>query len=98
MPGYGRAGAVALLGLSGVLVLAEAVLTAGLPRFSLIGLPDTGLSESRDRVRAAVINSEMSWPQASLTVSLAPATIRKQGSSFDLSIVPQGRFSGSLGA
>jgi magnesium chelatase family protein len=84
--GYGRAAAVALLGLSGVMVQAEAVVTAGLSRFSLIGLPDTGLSESRDRVRAAVINSSISWPQASLTVSLAPATIRKQGSSFDLAI------------
>ncbi|MBR7824896.1 YifB family Mg chelatase-like AAA ATPase [Actinospica sp. MGRD01-02] len=86
MAGYGRASAVALLGLSGVLVQAEAVVTAGLSRFSLIGLPDTGLSESRDRVRAAVINSAISWPQTSLTVSLAPASIRKQGSSFDLAI------------
>lgn len=86
MAGYGRASAVALLGLSGVMVQAEAVVTAGLSRFSLIGLPDTGLSESRDRVRAAVINSAISWPQTSLTVSLAPASIRKQGSGFDLAI------------
>lgn len=86
MPGYGRAAAVALLGMSGVLVQAEAVLTAGLPRFSLIGLPDAGLNESRDRVRAAVVNSGLSWPQAALTVSLAPAPIRKQGSSFDVAI------------
>ncbi|HWG28007.1 YifB family Mg chelatase-like AAA ATPase [Actinospica sp.] len=86
MAGYGRASAVALLGLAGVLVQVEAVVAAGLSRFSLIGLPDTGLSESRDRVRAAVINSSISWPQASLTVSLAPATIRKQGSSFDMAI------------
>ena len=86
MAGYGRASAVALLGLSGVMVQAEAVVTAGLSRFSLIGLPDTGLSESRDRVRAAVINSAIPWPQTSLTVSLAPASIRKQGSSFDLAI------------
>lgn len=86
MPGYGRAAAVALLGLSGILVQAEAVLAAGLSRFSLIGLPDAGLSESRDRVKAAVANSSISWPQAALTVSLAPASIRKQGSSFDLAI------------
>ena len=86
MPGYGRASAVALLGLSGVMVQAEAVVTAGLPRFSLIGLPDAGLSESRDRVRAAVLNSSITWPQAALTVSLAPASIRKQGSAFDLAI------------
>ena len=86
MAGYGRAAAVALRGLAGVIVQAEAVLTAGLSRFSLIGLPDTGLSESRDRVRAAVINSQITWPQASLTVSLAPASIPKQGSSFDLAI------------
>lgn len=86
MAGYGRAAAVALLGMSGVLVRAEAVLTAGLPRFNLIGLPDAGLNESRDRVRAALANSEVAWPQAALTVALAPATIRKQGSSFDLAI------------
>ena len=86
MAGYGRAAAVALRGLAGVIVQAEAVLTAGLSRFSLIGLPDAGLSESRDRVRAAVINSQITWPQASLTVSLAPASIPKQGSSFDLAI------------
>jgi magnesium chelatase family protein len=86
MAGYGRAAAVALRGLAGVIVQAEAVLTAGLSRFSLIGLPDAGLSESRDRVRAAAINSQITWPQASLTVSLAPASIPKQGSSFDLAI------------
>ncbi|HTJ65932.1 MAG TPA: YifB family Mg chelatase-like AAA ATPase [Actinospica sp.] len=86
MASYGRASAVALHGLSGVMVQAEAVVTAGLSRFSLIGLPDTGLSESRDRVRAAVLNSSIPWPQTSLTVSLAPASIRKQGSGFDLAI------------
>lgn len=86
MAGYGRAAAVALRGLAGVIVQAEAVLTAGLSRFSLVGLPDAGLTESKDRVRAAVINSQITWPQASLTVSLAPASIRKQGSSFDLAI------------
>ena len=86
MAGYGRAAAVALLGLSGVPIQAEAVLSAGLSRFSLIGLPDAGLSESRDRVRAAVVNSEIPWPQGALTVALAPASIRKQGSSFDLAI------------
>lgn len=86
MPGYGRAAGVALLGLAGLLVEAEAVVTAGLSRFSLIGLPDAGLSEARDRVRAAVINSSITWPQAALTVSLAPASLRKQGSAFDLAI------------
>ncbi|MBR7837881.1 ATP-binding protein [Actinospica durhamensis] len=86
MPGYGCAAGVALLGLAGLLVQAEAVVTAGLSRFSLIGLPDAGLSEARDRVRAAVINSSITWPQAALTVSLAPASLRKQGSAFDLAI------------
>ena len=91
MAGYGRATGVALLGLSGVPIQAEAVLTAGLSRFSLIGLPDAGLSESRDRVRAAVLNSAIPWPPGALTVALAPASIRKQGSSFDLSIMFRGR-------
>lgn len=71
---------VALLGVRGIVIEVEAHLGRGLSRFGVIGLPDTVLSESRDRVRAAVINSGEDWPDGKITVSLSPAWIRKQGS------------------
>ncbi|HEY3869364.1 MAG TPA: YifB family Mg chelatase-like AAA ATPase [Actinocrinis sp.] len=86
MRGYGRARAMGLLGLLGTPITVEAYAAPGLPRFALVGLPDGALSESRDRVRAAVLASGLGWPQAALTVSLSPAWIRKQGSGFDLAI------------
>ncbi|HEV2635489.1 MAG TPA: ATP-binding protein [Actinocrinis sp.] len=84
--GYGRAWAVALLGLRGILVDVEAHIVPGLSRFALVGLPDSVLCESRDRVRAAIANSGFSWPQAAITVSLSPAWVRKSGAGFDLAI------------
>jgi len=54
--------------------------------YSLLGLPDAALSESRDRVRAAMVNSSETWPNKKVTVSLSPAWLPKSGSSFDLSI------------
>lgn len=86
MRGYGRARAMGLLGLLGTPITVEAYAAPGLPRFALVGLPDGALSESRDRVRAAVLASGLGWPQAALTVGLSPAWIRKQGSGFDLAI------------
>jgi magnesium chelatase family protein len=73
------------MGLQGTPVEVEAHATSGLPKFTLIGLPDSVLTEARDRVRAAALNSGVEWPQAVLTVSLSPAWIRKQGSGFDMS-------------
>jgi magnesium chelatase family protein len=84
--GYGRAWAVALLGLRGILVDVEAHIVPGLSRFALVGLPDSVLCESRDRVRAAIANSGFAWPQAAVTVSLSPAWVRKSGAGFDLAI------------
>ncbi len=77
---------VALAGLAGHVVEVEVHLTSGLPAFTLIGLPDAALSEARDRVRAAVLNSGQRWPQHRVTVNLCPATLPKRGSSFDLAI------------
>ena len=57
-----RTRAVALVGVQGHLVEVEADLGQGVPSYSLVGLPDTSLSESRDRVRAAVLNSGQPWP------------------------------------
>ena len=77
---------VALLGLDGAVVTVEVDIADGIPMYSLLGLPDAALNESRDRVRAALINSGESWPNRKVTVSLSPAWLPKSGSSFDLSI------------
>jgi magnesium chelatase family protein len=58
----------------------------GLPAFTLVGLPDRAIRESRERVRAALLNSGLEFPQKRLTVNLAPAHVRKAGPSFDLAI------------
>ena len=77
---------VALMGLDGSVVTIEVDIADGIPMYSLLGLPDAALSESRDRVRAALINTSESWPNRKVTVSLSPAWLPKSGSSFDLSI------------
>jgi magnesium chelatase family protein len=82
-----RTRAVTLVGVQGHLVEVEADLGQGVPSFSLVGLPDTSLSESRDRVRAAVLNSGQPWPATRrITINLSPASLPKRGSSFDLAI------------
>ncbi|MCW2885034.1 MAG: magnesium chelatase family protein [Streptosporangiaceae bacterium] len=78
--------AVALVGVDGHLVTVEAAITCGVPGLHLVGLPDTALSEARDRVRAAILNAGENWPNRHTTVSLSPASLPKRGSSFDLSI------------
>lgn len=84
--GLGRTLGVALVGLAGHLVEVEAHLAASIPAFALVGLPDAALAESRDRVRAAVSSSGLSWPQRRITVNLSPASLPKSGSGFDLAI------------
>ena len=78
--------AVALHGVDGVLVEIEADIGPGLPGLHLVGLPDTALSEARDRVRAAVLNSGERWPPRRMTLALSPATLPKGGSSYDLAL------------
>jgi magnesium chelatase family protein len=75
-----------LRGVEGYPVLVELDLANGLPGFTTVGLPDTAVRESRDRVCAAVRNSGYQFPQRRITVNLAPAQSRKQGSHFDLPI------------
>lgn len=82
----GRARCMALVGLVGHPVQVEAYLTEGLPAFTLVGLPDTSLNESRDRVRAALANSRCPLPSRRITVNLSPADLPKSGSAFDLAI------------
>lgn len=83
---FARTFAIALDGVRGHVVEVEADISAGLPAFVLIGLPDTALGESRKRVGAAAVNAGCSLTQKKLTVNLSPAALPKQGSSFDLAI------------
>ena len=77
---------VTLLGIDGELVSIEADVSKGLPSYQLLGLPDAALNESRDRIRSAIQNSKLNWPQHKITVSLSPAWLPKSGSGFDLPI------------
>jgi magnesium chelatase family protein len=81
-----RVWCVALVGVVGHLVEVEADLAAGVPGLSLVGLPDAALQEARDRVRAAIVNSGLPWPQRRMTVGLSPASLPKSGSGFDLAL------------
>lgn len=82
-----RSWAVALFGVDGVVVEIEAdVRKGGLPNVSLLGLPDTALQESKNRVRAAVQNSGEDWPKSCVTLALSPAAMPKTGTSYDLAL------------
>ncbi|GLX51941.1 hypothetical protein Shyhy01_48910 [Streptomyces hygroscopicus subsp. hygroscopicus] len=83
---FARTCSVALVGVEGVVVEVQADLEPGVAAFTLVGLPDKSLTESRDRVRAAVVNSGAEWPQKKLTVGLSPASVPKAGSGFDLAV------------
>lgn len=82
----GRTRSVVLTGLQGHVIDVEAHLAASLPSFTLVGLPDASLHESRERVRAAVASSALAWPQRRITVNLSPAALPKSGSVTDLAI------------
>ncbi|MFR9751906.1 YifB family Mg chelatase-like AAA ATPase [Nocardia sp. 004] len=82
----GRAHSVAVTGVDGLLVEIEADIGQGLPAIHLVGLPDTALQESRDRVRAAVTNSGEKWPDGRVILALSPATLPKLGTVYDLAL------------
>jgi len=82
----GKVLSCAVYGLEASLVSVEADLAAGLPLFAVVGLPDAAVKESKDRVRAAVKNSGFSFPVKKITVNLAPADLKKEGSAFDLPV------------
>lgn len=76
----------AQLGIAAPEVTIETFLSGGLPSFSVVGMPETAVRESKDRVRSAIICSGLPYPQERITVSLAPADMRKTGGRFDLAI------------
>ena len=75
-----------LEGVGGFMVDVEASLTNGMIGFDIVGLPSMEVKESRDRIRAAIVNSGYEWPFHKLTVNLAPADVRKEGTSLELAI------------
>src|SRR5205809_1505717 len=76
----------AVFGIEACPVQVEVDVSFGFPGFTMVGLPDATVRESRDRVRAAIRNSGFAFPSHRITVNLAPADVRKAGSSFDLPI------------
>ncbi|MGW0327717.1 YifB family Mg chelatase-like AAA ATPase [Nocardia sp. NPDC003183] len=82
----GRALSVAVTGVDGQLVEIEADIGQGLPSVNLVGLPDTALQESRNRVRSAVANTGEKWPDGRVILALSPATLPKVGSVYDLAL------------
>ena len=75
-----------VIGIESHPVTVEVDLSAGLPMFSTVGLPDVAVRESKDRIKAAVKNSGYPFPGHHVTVNLAPADIKKEGTAFDLPI------------
>src|SRR5690606_21600321 len=73
-------------GVDAHIIHVETNVAFGLPRFSLVGLPDRAINESSNRVEAALKNSQKEFPRGRITVNLAPADLPKEGSAFDLSI------------
>ncbi|MGQ0604250.1 MAG: YifB family Mg chelatase-like AAA ATPase [Anaerolineales bacterium] len=76
----------AVVGLEGAIIEVEVDTANGLPTFTIVGLPDAAVQESRERVQAAIRNSGFYFPQKRLTVNLAPASLRKEGPAYDLPI------------
>lgn len=76
----------ALHGIDGNIIKVEIDISEGLPTFDIVGLPDSSVKEAKERVRTAIKNSNFNFPIKKITVNLAPANIRKEGSSFDLPI------------
>ncbi len=76
----------AVLGLKGEIVEVEVDTSRGLPSFTIVGLPDTAVQESRERVQAAIKNAGFIFPRQKVTVNLAPADLRKEGPAYDLPI------------
>jgi len=75
-----------LMGIDGYVVIVETDISNGIPSFDMVGLGDTAVKESKERVRAAIKNAGFEFPIKRITVNLAPADKKKEGSAFDLPI------------
>lgn len=74
------------IGLNGILITVEVDISNGLPTLDIVGLPDTAVRESKERVRAAIKNSGFEFPSRRITINLAPADLKKDSSGLDLPI------------
>ncbi|NMB28305.1 MAG: ATP-binding protein, partial [Tissierellia bacterium] len=83
---YSKINTCVLQGLNGYTIEVETDLSRGLPVFNIVGLPDTSIKESKERVRTAIKNSGFQFPLYRITVNLAPANLKKEGSQLDLAI------------
>lgn len=83
---YSKVNTCVLQGLSGSIIEAESDLSKGLPVFNIVGLPDISIKESKERVRTAIKNSGYEFPLNRITINLAPANLKKEGSQMDLAI------------
>ncbi|WP_048751691.1 magnesium chelatase domain-containing protein, partial [Crocosphaera watsonii] len=81
-----RVWCASLVGIDAVKVGVEVDVAGGLPAITIVGLPDTAVQESRERVKAAIKNSGFAFPVRKIIINLAPADLRKEGPSFDLPI------------
>ena len=83
---YVQINGAATIGISGNPVQVEVDISSGLPGMEIVGLPDVAVKEARERVRAAIKNSGLQYPGKRVTVNLAPADLKKDGSALDLAI------------
>ena len=84
---FAKVTSLGVAGLAGYAVQVEADLSGGLPQFTLVGLPDSAVKESSERVRSAVKNLHYPWPSSRITINLAPADVRKTGPVYDLPLL-----------
>ena len=84
---FARVNSLGLLGIDGFPIKVEADISQGLPGFDVVGLPGAAVRESRDRVRSSMKNCGFTYPVSRITVNLAPADIRKEGSVYDLPLL-----------
>ena len=84
---FTRQNSVGLFGIDSYMIEVEADLSQAMPSFDIVGLPDAAVKESRDRVRSALKNSGFDFPVGKVTINLAPADVRKEGSLYDLPVL-----------
>lgn len=84
---FTRQNSIGLFGIDSYMIEVEADLSQAMPAFDIVGLPDAAVKESRDRVRSALKNSGFDFPVGKVTINLAPADVRKEGSLYDLPVL-----------
>lgn len=83
---FAKVKSLGIFGMDAFSVVVEADISRGVPRFDIVGLPDTAVKESRERVRAAIKNCDFQFPVSRITVNIAPADIKKEGPLYDLPV------------